>query len=454
MRPPRAYPGRRGTILIVTMWIILALVAVTLVMAHAARTEIFISANELALLQARAVEQGAIQYVLSRVASLQGQMPDETQTECEAVPVGLGAFWILKPDFEDDSRVNFGIVDEASKVNLNTAPASQLALLGEMDSELAAAIVDWRDEDETVTTGGAESEYYLLLGDPYPCKNSTLETVDELLLIRDFDTEILYREDVNRNGMLDANENDADATAPSDNRDGKLDRGLAPFVTVYSREPNRAADGEQRANVNQENNSTLSTLLNKHLSSARAAEVLGRARTARPFTSVLDFIVRMELTSDEANAVSDYLTTSSQTTLRGLINVNTASSEVLATLPGLDESDVNALLSARASNDAGTITIGWIAQALKPDKAAAIGPLITGRAYRFSADIVSLAPSGRAFRRCFIIVDAQKSVPRVVYRQDLTHLGWPLEPEILAAVRAGASLESLRPSHTLGEATP
>ena len=50
--------------------------------------------------------------------------------------------------------------------------------------------------------------------------------------------ETVYRADANRNGLLDANENDADAAAPGDNRDGKLDRGLAPFVTVYSQEPN------------------------------------------------------------------------------------------------------------------------------------------------------------------------------------------------------------------------
>ncbi len=31
-----------------------------------------------------------------------------------------------------------------------------------MTAELAASIIDWRDEDSDVTTGGAESEYYLL----------------------------------------------------------------------------------------------------------------------------------------------------------------------------------------------------------------------------------------------------------------------------------------------------
>ena len=41
-----------------------------------------------------------------------------------------------------------------------------------MTSELAASIIDWRDEDSEISTGGAEDEYYLLLSEPYNCKNS------------------------------------------------------------------------------------------------------------------------------------------------------------------------------------------------------------------------------------------------------------------------------------------
>jgi hypothetical protein len=39
----------------------------------------------------------------------------------------------------------------------------------------------------------------------------------------------------------------------------------------------------------------------------------------------------------------------------------------------------------------------------------------------------------------------------VIYRQDLTHLGWPLAPEILAALRAGGSLEAVAPTRVAGQ---
>ena len=58
-----------------------------------------------------------------------------------------------------------------------------------------------------------------------------------------------------------------------------------------------------------------------------------------------------------------------------------------------------------------------------------------------SADLVAISGDGRAFRRCRVVVDASASPPKVLYRQDLTHLGWPLEPEIMAGLRSGTSLD-------------
>jgi len=51
--------------------------------------------------------------------------------------------------------------------------------------------------------------------------------------------------------------------------------------------------------------------------------------------------------------------------------------------------------------------------------------------------------SGRAFKRCRVVVDARTSPPKIVYRQSLTHLGWPLSPDILATLRSGTPLERL-----------
>jgi len=433
------------------MWVVLGLAAMVLVLARTMRVEAITSANETARLQADAVEQGAIQYVLAHVDSLAGNMPD-ANTPCEAVALGQGKFWIIKPNPADDHTYNYGIADEGAKVNLNTASGDMLVRLARMPGELAASIVDWRDADSTTSSGGAENDYYLALAEPYQCKNAALESVEELLLIKGGTAQALYGEDTNRNGMLDANEDDADQCDPSDNHDGHLDRGIAPFVTVYSVESNKDAAGKDRVNVNQATIPTLGTVLGNSLGAARVGAVLDQIRRNRPFTNILDFQARSGLTTAEFAQLANGLTTAPAGDIRGLINVNTAPKEVLAALPGLEDSDVSALLAKRAASGTDLTNIAWVIDALTPAKARGIGGLITVRSYQFSADILSVSGDGRAFRRCCIVVDARTSPPKVVYRQDLTQLGWPLAAQTLTDLRSGTSTDKLSPKDLLKEA--
>ncbi|MCX5671254.1 MAG: type II secretion system protein GspK [Planctomycetota bacterium] len=429
--------------LIVTMWILLVLAGLVLVLAHAMRVEGDCSANEVAAMSADAIEQGAIQYVLARVDGLEGQVPLETDTPCEAVPVGDGAFWILRPRSDDDRTYSYGITDEAGKVNLNTATVDMLAKLPGMTAEFAASIVDWRDPDSEVTSGGAESEYYLMLQDPYECKNSPLETVEEVFLVRGASKEILFGQDVNRNGILDAGENPS-AFGGSLTTGSRLNRGIVNCVTVYSVEPGTTSTGTPRVYINDAQSPALNALLRRSVSSDRIAGVLDRVRRERPFRNVMDFYFRAGLTIEEFEKVAPEITASRETQ-RGLINVNTAPKEVLYCLPGLEESDVSALLARRATATttatAQSTSVAWVAAVLPRAKAIGVGGLITGQTFRFSADIVSIAANGRAFKRCRVVVDAQTSPPRVLYRQDLTHLGWPLSPDIVTTLRSGAPLE-------------
>ncbi|MCE5327722.1 MAG: general secretion pathway protein GspK [Planctomycetaceae bacterium] len=454
-RDPCAYVRRRGAILIIAMWIMIVLAAMAMVMCHSMRVEIACSGNELSAAQAQAVEAGAVQYVLAAVDSLKGQLPSETDFPCEAVRLGQGMFWIIRPDFDNDRQRAYGIADEAGKLNLNTATAAMLARLPEMTDELAAAIIDWRDGDSTPAPNGAENEYYLSLKDPYQCKNAPLETVEELFLVNGATEDLLLGEDTNRNGLLDLYEDDGDASQPPDNRDGQLRRGLLSMVTVYSRESNTDAGGKARVNINSAGGNTLRNAVTKGLDSSRATEVLVRTYAGRPFANVLDFYVRSGLKVEEFAAIADGLTTSDPgTPLQGLINVNTAPKGVLACLPGLDDNDAAALVAKRLDGGEALQTIAWVAQALTPAKAAAIGGLITVRTYRFSADIVSVSADGRCPRRCRIVIDAASSPPRVMYRQDLTHLGWPLAGETLEHLQKGGSLDDLVAARTAVQETP
>lgn len=430
--------GRRGTVLIVTMWVVLVLAGLTLVFAHSMRVEAVASANGRAALEADAVARGGLEFARAVLDGTDGSTESLQELVCEQRAVGGGLFWLLQPDLAQDEQFSFGFTDETSRINLNSASRDMLLKLPGMTAELADSAIDWRDRDANVSPSGAESEYYLLLDTPYYCKDASLETVSEVMLVRGATADMLYGEDTNRNGVLDENENDADESAPADDSDGALDPGFADFVTVWSSEPNVSADGEQRINVNERDSQELTDALAEVVEGDRIFDILENVRRRRPYGNILEFYSRSGLTMEEFAQVADRLTTSNDEELVGLVNVNTAPSEVLLCLPELDESDVDALLAARAEADTGLSGVAWVADALPREKAVAIGGSITGRSYQFSVQIVAVSGDGRAYRRYQAVLDARETPPRVMTWHDLTHLGWPLDPEIRAQLRRGS----------------
>ena len=212
-----------------------------------------------------------------------------------AHPASRGRFTVIAPVEGDSSarQVRFGLIDESSKLNLNTIAAMVPApdpskpppepLAGEepalanplmgipgMTLEISEAIFDWIDEDDDVRANGAENAHYQTQTPPYECKNGKLETLDELLLIRGITPPLLFGEDANRNGLLDPNENDGQLTIPYDNADGFLDRGWSAYFTVHSRELNLQNDRTIKVDVNKNTLSDIYDTLVEQLDEPRA----------------------------------------------------------------------------------------------------------------------------------------------------------------------------------------
>lgn len=430
-----------GTILIVTIWVVLVLAGLALVFARSMRVAAIVSTNQVASVEAECIASGACQYIRSELAAnaTDATVLDE-DVPWEQLQVGDGYFWVLRSNLEEDSEFDYGLTDEAGKINLNSASLEMLLKLPNMTSELAASIIDWRDEDSDVTTGGAEDEYYLLLSEPYNCKNAPFETVDEILLVKGASEELLYGEDTNLNGLLDENENDGDNSAPSDNRNGRLEGGFYDYVTVYSVEDNTDSEGQERIYLNDASaRTTLQEALQEVVSEDRALEIMNNVPISPSYNSVMDFYFSAGLKMEEFKQLADRLTASEEETLPGLVNVNTASKEVLLCLPGLEESDVDALISYRETN-ADLDSVAWVANVLDREKATAIGNYITVRSFQYSADIICLSGNGRAYKRYKAVFDTQGGAPQIVYWKSLTRFGWPLEYEIVEALRKGRSI--------------
>ena len=439
-----------GTVLIVTIWVVLVLAGLALVFARSMRVAAIVSANHIASLEAECIADGACDYIRARLASDEEEEATSSTDDdtYRALQVGVGYFWVLHSNLEDEDDYAYGLTDESGKINLNSASEEMLLNLPGMTAELAASIIDWRDEDSEVSTGGAEDEYYLLQSEPYNCKNGSLQTVEEILLIKGASEELLYGEDTNLNGILDDHENDGDLSEPSDNRDGRLDTGFYDYVTVYSVEANTDSEGNARINVSDSSSrSDFQTALQDVVKEDRALEIMNMMSTNPSYDNILDFYFQVGLTSEEFASLADKLTTSDEEMLPGLVNVNTASKEVLLCLPGLEESDAEALLSYRERNGQQT-SLAWVVDVLDQDKAVAVGSYITARSSQYSADLVCLAGNGRAYKRYKAVFDVQSGAPRLVYWKSMTSFGWPLDREIVATLRQGEPLtESLLGMH-------
>jgi hypothetical protein len=342
-----------------------------------------------------------------------------------------------------------------------------------MTNPICDSIVDWIDADSNSTNSdGAETSYYESLPEPYSAKNQPMETVEELRLVQGIDDSILFGIDRNRNAVVEPGEL-AQGSMPQTSLGISGNRGIFPFVTVFSKEPNTDMTGAARINVNAlaaggggpnavagggrgggagrtagrtgggsaASGSQLLQVLSASMSGSKAQSAVNAAQRSGPFTNIFDFAQKANLTVQDLSQVSDklaFLTGTATTATPGMINVNTAPREVLMTLPGIQQNDVDTLISERQREDPTSLaSIMWVANALPMNRAAQIGKYLTNRSFIYSADIVSVSFDGRSFKRVRIVVDATASPAKIIYRQDITSSGWPLPQETRLSLKEG-----------------
>jgi type II secretory pathway component PulK len=393
----RVGANRRGTILIVALGILLIIAGLVVTLGRSMSVEAQASANYAASVQASAVERGAEQYVIGMLIQLQQENEtfyDLPDSDFAAVKIGDGYFWIVRPTYPNDPEFSqYGLVDEAAKLNLNYTDETQLmGLTGDITQDMADAVLDWAGED-----GGVDnSSYYGALPTPYQDKKEPFESVEELLLVNGFTRELLYGQSMATAPAptIGLGQNNA-MQSPTLNTDPEAVNGIADFLTVYS------ASG-------------------------------GGGATAAPGTAT-----PAAATSTPGKTGTTVTPTASA---GAKINVNAAPYEVLVALlsdggDGNAEGDASSIIASRSLDDLddGTV-LGLMGQA-----GTSVASKITGNNLfsQFSADIVAVSANGRAFKRVKVVIDASQTTPTIIYRRDITTRGWPLDTEILTNLRAG-----------------
>jgi competence ComEA-like helix-hairpin-helix protein len=250
-----------------------------------------------------------------------------------------------------------------------------------MTPEIAAAIIDWRDEDNEVTPGGAEADYYASLQPPYLPRNGPLETVRELLMVRGISRELLLGNDPQQNGELETEEEIATA--------GR-DTGWAGLFTVDSVSDNVNAAGQERVNIQTADERSLTAVRGLTPEIAKAIVAYRGQNRFESIADLLDVTAAPNQNQPDAGGnpasnpdqtqappfpnpaspnqpaakppgpkvisenlleeIADDLTVQSGDTLPGLMNINTAGLEALVCLPGLDRQSAQAIISYRQSS--------------------------------------------------------------------------------------------------------
>lgn len=414
-----------------------------------------------------------------------------------------GRFAVISPNMENGyySGIRYGLEDESTKLNLNVVAqidAQQsgtgreiLLKLPGMTEEIADAILDWIDADDETREFGAESDYYSTLVPGYAPKNGPLDSIDELLLVRDVTPWLLYGVDGNRNNNPDGTEPDSQSLVDVDNTDGSLNSGWAAYLTVHSFESNASEEGEEKIDLNQDDLEALYDELAEALSADWAAFIVGlrqngnssgtnprqppypakneinfgntngdnASTTSNTISSVLDLVgvstqLNVQNNVDPSGKVAlapileegpdlatelpkllDAVTVSTEETLAGRININQASRTVLLTIPGMTEEAADNILYNRiedpleADDDQAYSVWPLIKGAVDLATMKSLEPYVCTGGAVYRAQIVGYYDGGGPSARLEVLFDATQSPPAVLSWNDISHLGqgYPLE---------------------------
>jgi len=170
-------------------------------------------------------------------------------------------------------QVNWRLIDESAKINVNLASADLLLELECLDEAAVASIMDWIDEDDVPNPDGAENDYYSGLETAYSCKNGPLDDIEELLLVKGISLEIYYG--------YNLAEGDSHLGETSEFINGvplNGAAGLCDLLTVY---------GDGRININTAPKQVLDAI--PMLSDTAVSEIISMQKdTSRKFSSMDD----------------------------------------------------------------------------------------------------------------------------------------------------------------------
>ena len=287
--------------------------------------------------RARLAAEAGIQYAL---ASLQ-TIADAPQT-----PVASDGDWAKLGSVGADSFIldtesfRVEILDNSARLDLNTISEQQLDNLP-LTQEQIDSFLDWREAGSNPRTEGGKDEYYNALTHPYNTREGRIQTVSELLQIKGWTPEVLYTVQTNTVNTGRTNNNQPESPI--------YDLvSLDCFSGAYNPE------GNGKSNVNNPALMAQQLAQNAQIPIQTATTIINsrNARPNRQFARLSQVLTVPGVGTNQAvlRSILDRMTTSPAIRVEGHLNINTATAEVLSTLPGITQDIANQIVDSRPTN--------------------------------------------------------------------------------------------------------
>lgn len=171
--------NERGFALVVVLWIAGLLAVLTASFSLSVRTQVRVAANLTESARAEALADAGVTLAVMDLLAAR-RTPDYRRrfpADGHAVPCSI----------DGKGGLNISVTDESSKIDVNAAgiPLMQALMVGlgeppDKASQIADAIFDYRDGDDTKRPNGAESAEYRSAGLGWLPKNAPFQSLDEL----------------------------------------------------------------------------------------------------------------------------------------------------------------------------------------------------------------------------------------------------------------------------------
>lgn len=451
---------RRGAVLLLVLWMVIILGVMGLAYTGSVRNQVQVSRLAKGRRDAWWAAQAGIEKARATLAEAGNTLIADNdplfddKKSFSGQKVGRAGFSLIVPRTEEKAKQRHGLVDEASRVNVNGADESMLMQLPNMTEELAQSLLDWCDADAAPHPLGAEDDYYQSLPEPRQPKNGPLRSLRELLLVRGWPQ------------VFDAARPDpylrfSDENRPAQSMNSEDARALLESLTVWSADENLAPDGKKKLDLSTVDAATLKQRLTA-LTDLESQSIVAH-RTSGSYSSPLDLLGVMEAQTDAnqqgqggqqagqqggQNAqggqsgqsgmtggnpssqkpqkkafelkrvaeIIDFFTVGDSTKEKaGLININTAPREVLRAIPNVDENLATTIINSRRGSPIKTAGSIQGLNSMDENTFRQIYPKITTTSSRYHVTSRGFEPDSHAVVTLEAVLAVKESNVEIVF---------------------------------------